>query len=104
MSPLEVLGLQPSATEKEIKSAYRKLAKRWHPDICKEPKAEQMFKQVQMAFEKLTGKYVEPKPPTPQPRPSVVNMVDIWNVYGSFTYSDTNNVTSSGTTAGWSSG
>ena len=32
----EVLGVDKNATEDEIKSAFRKLAKKYHPDICKE--------------------------------------------------------------------
>ena len=45
----EVLGLSKSATQDEIKSAYRKLAKKYHPDISKEENAEEKFKEVQEA-------------------------------------------------------
>ena len=49
----EVLGLKKSATKDEIKSAYRKLAKKYHPDINKEPGAEEKFKEVQEAYDIL---------------------------------------------------
>ncbi len=50
----EVLGLSKSATQDEIKSAYRKLAKKYHPDISKEPDAEAKFKEVQEAYAVLS--------------------------------------------------
>ena len=49
----EVLGVSKSATKEEIKSAYRKLAKKYHPDINKEPGAEEKFKEVQEAYDVL---------------------------------------------------
>ncbi len=49
----EVLGLNKSATKDEIKSAYRKLAKKYHPDVNKEPGAEDKFKEVQEAYDVL---------------------------------------------------
>lgn len=49
----EVLGLSKSATKDEIKSAYRKLAKKYHPDINKEADAETKFKEIQEAYDIL---------------------------------------------------
>ena len=46
----EVLGLNKNATDDEIKSAFRKLAKKYHPDLNKEPDAEAKFKEVQEAY------------------------------------------------------
>ena len=43
----EVLGLKKGASKDEIKSAYRRLAKKYHPDINKEAGAEAKFKEVQ---------------------------------------------------------
>ena len=49
----EVLGVSKSASKDDIKSAYRKLAKKYHPDINKEPGAEEKFKEVQEAYDVL---------------------------------------------------
>lgn len=49
----EILGVDRSATQDEIKSAYRRLAKKYHPDICKEENAEAKFKEVQEAYSVL---------------------------------------------------
>ncbi|MCC7290135.1 molecular chaperone DnaJ [bacterium] len=50
----EVLGVSKTASEKEVKKAYRKLAKQYHPDVNKEPDAESKFKEVQEAYEVLS--------------------------------------------------
>ena len=46
----EVLGVDKSASQDEIKSAYRRLAKKYHPDLCKESNAEEKFKEIQEAY------------------------------------------------------
>ena len=53
--PYEVLGLTPGASDDEIKAAYRKLAKKYHPDLNGgSPEAERKMKEVNDAyFEKL---------------------------------------------------
>ncbi len=50
----EVLGVPKTATADEIKRAYRKLAKQYHPDVNKEPGAEEKFKEVNEANEVLS--------------------------------------------------
>ncbi|MBS4173589.1 molecular chaperone DnaJ [Bacillus sp. FJAT-49736] len=50
----EVLGLQKNATKEEIKKAYRKLSKQYHPDINKAPDAADKFKEVKEAYEVLS--------------------------------------------------
>ena len=47
------LGVERSATPDEIKRAYRKLARKYHPDVSKEPDAEARFKEVAEAYEAL---------------------------------------------------
>jgi len=50
----KILGVDKNATEKEIKKAYRKLALKWHPDVCKEKDAEEQFKKLAEAYETLS--------------------------------------------------
>ncbi|MDB5800338.1 MAG: cbpA1 [Rhodocyclales bacterium] len=49
----ETLGLQRTATQDEVKQAYRKLARKFHPDVSKETDAEARFKEVGEAYEVL---------------------------------------------------
>ena len=49
-----VWGVQKNASADEIKKAYRKLSKKYHPDINKEPGAEEKYKEVQEAYETLS--------------------------------------------------
>ena len=49
----EILGVEPSAGEAEIKTAYRRLARKYHPDVSKEAGAEEKFKAVNEAYEAL---------------------------------------------------
>ena len=46
----EVLGVDKNASQDEIKSAFRKLAKKYHPDVNKEEGAEAKFKEVGEAY------------------------------------------------------
>ncbi len=50
----DILGVSKTATDAEIKSAFRKLAKKYHPDINKEPGAEQKFKEIGEAYAVLS--------------------------------------------------
>jgi molecular chaperone DnaJ len=50
----EVLGVSKNATKDEIKKAYRKLSKQYHPDINKEPDAAEKFKEIKEAYEVLS--------------------------------------------------
>jgi molecular chaperone DnaJ len=50
----EVLGLSKGASKEEIKKAYRRLSKKYHPDINKEPDAADKFKEIKEAYEVLS--------------------------------------------------
>lgn len=50
----EVLGVEKTATAAEIKSAFRRLAKKYHPDVNKEPGAEEKFKEIGEAYAVLS--------------------------------------------------
>ena len=50
----EVLGLNKGASEDDIKKAYRKMAKKYHPDVNKAADAEEKFKEVNEAYEVLS--------------------------------------------------
>ncbi|MBA3300398.1 MAG: molecular chaperone DnaJ [Thermoleophilaceae bacterium] len=50
--PYRALGVEKKASQEEIKKAYRKLARRWHPDRNSgDPKAEERFKEIQEAYD-----------------------------------------------------
>jgi curved DNA-binding protein len=48
-----ILGLDKNASAEDIKKTYRKLARKYHPDVSKEPGAEEKFKEVSEAYETL---------------------------------------------------
>ncbi len=52
----EVLGVSKDASDAEIKSAFRKLAKKYHPDVSKEENAAEKFKEAQEAYAVLSDK------------------------------------------------
>jgi len=49
----ETLGVKPDASDTEIKAAYRRLARKYHPDVSREAGAEERFKAVNEAYEAL---------------------------------------------------
>ena len=52
----EILGVAQSASDEEIKAAYRRMAKKYHPDLNKEPNAGDHFKEVNEAYEVLSDR------------------------------------------------
>ena len=56
-NPYEVLGISPSASDEEIKKAYRNLSRKYHPDANinnpNREQAEEKFKQIQQAYDQI---------------------------------------------------
>jgi len=48
-----ILGVRPEASQEELGAAYRTLVRRWHPDVCKEPDAEEQLSRVSKAYRVL---------------------------------------------------
>lgn len=53
MNPFEVLGIERTATLKEARKAYIRLSKKYHPDINKEPGAEEKMREIVEAWSML---------------------------------------------------
>jgi len=49
----QTLGIERTATIDDIKKAYRKLAHKYHPDVSKDPKGEEKFKEIAEAYATL---------------------------------------------------
>jgi hypothetical protein len=58
-SAYKVFGLDPGASEEEIRKRYRELVKKFHPDVNKDPRAEEKFIEIQAAYEQLLHGYEE---------------------------------------------
>src|ERR671933_119235 len=72
----ETLGVSKTASEDEIKSAFRKLARKYHPDVAKDKKAaEEKFKQINEAYEVLSD---------PEKRKKYDQLGENWNQPGGF--------------------
>lgn len=50
-----VLGIQKDAPGTDLKRAYRRAAKQWHPDVCREPNAAEQFMRIQAAYDTLSN-------------------------------------------------
>lgn len=50
-----VLGVAPTVTGTDLKTAYRRAARTWHPDVCTEPDATEQFQRIQRAYEILSN-------------------------------------------------
>ncbi|MCX7807715.1 MAG: DnaJ domain-containing protein, partial [Deltaproteobacteria bacterium] len=97
----EILGVSRNATKDEIQAAYRKLARKYHPDISKEPNAEERFKEINEAYEvlrddkkrQLYDKYgaawkavSEGRQPPPNVREVEFDFRDLSDLFGGFSF------------------
>lgn len=69
VDPFSVLGVSPEASPEEIAAAYRRLAKRWHPDRRPGPEAAARMAQVNAAYDAARALAAQPHP-TAVPRPA----------------------------------
>lgn len=51
----EMLGIKIDASDQDIKAAYRRMVKQWHPDVCKDPDAHNIFIGIQKAYDVLSN-------------------------------------------------
>ena len=59
--PFHILCIEPGASEKEIKAAFRLMAKKYHPDLNKDDDAPRKFRMVQEAYQRIQDGYQPPK-------------------------------------------
>ncbi len=57
MTPYRILGIREWATKQEATKAYRKLAKRWHPDLCRDSIASDRMKEINQAYDLIMKGY-----------------------------------------------
>jgi curved DNA-binding protein CbpA len=81
MNPHEILEISPGASAEEIKAAYHRLAKKWHPDRFSGPEkaeAEQRFRTLAEAFNALkdSGRGEASSKPAPPPQPATQIALD----------------------------
>ena len=61
--PYRVLGLEPGASDDEVKAAYRRLAKKYHPDVNGgSPEAEAKMKEINAAYSQIMNRHANPNP------------------------------------------
>jgi molecular chaperone DnaJ len=103
----DVLGLKEDATTDEVRAGFRRLAKRFHPDVNKDPQAAEVMKILTQAYEVLSDerwraeydqKLARLRAPKPQPQQIVVRVFGHQG-FGGFGFSN-NASTANSTTSG----
>lgn len=82
-NPYDVLGVPYNSSLDDCKSAYRKLAKKYHPDVNKEPEAEEKFKELSQAYEDILN-------PKPDPQPQFQQPFDPFDMFRGFNFRQQN--------------
>jgi curved DNA-binding protein CbpA len=80
----EILEVEPSATAQEIRRAYRRLARRYHPDVNSGVGARTRFDEISAAYEVLhapdqRASYDEQLEPTPRRASTYLSVVVVWH-------------------------
>ena len=66
LNPFQVLGIPIGSSREEIRAAFLKLAKTWHPDVCDHPEAATRFAEIQWAYQTLKTNILGDTPPVEQ--------------------------------------
>lgn len=82
----EVLELSNNPTLQEVKSNYKRLMKKYHPDINKSPEAVEYAKKLNLAYEMVMKKASLPPPPPPPTSQRIVVIIRYGGSWGSSTY------------------
>lgn len=67
--PFHVLCIEPGATDQQVKTAYRTMAKKYHPDLNKDPDSPRKFRIVQEAYQRIVDGYTPSNNTGPADRP-----------------------------------
>ncbi|KAJ1703569.1 hypothetical protein LUZ63_003348 [Rhynchospora breviuscula] len=78
----KTLSLRPGATEKEVKKAFRKLALKYHPDVCRGNQCTVQFQQINQAYEMILDELRRPKEQEEQGYNTYAPEEEVYDAYG----------------------